>query len=47
MHKYAPTKAVGAFCDLRHIVIFPTKFTACRFLFVGGAWYYSLNSNER
>jgi len=26
MHSYAAPKYVGAKCDLRHTVIFPTKF---------------------
>ena len=39
-------KDVGAKCDLRHTVIFPTKFWACRFLNVGPFCYTSAH-NER
>ena len=34
-------KSVGAKCDLRHNVIFPTKFTACRFVNVSPFCYNS------
>lgn len=34
-----PQQAAGAKCDLRHIVIFPTKFAACRFLNVSTLRY--------